>query len=666
MEKSGENERMNGSLIERNKDKIKLGLLMLVVLCVIILNYKYSVEPQLARDKPILVNTRGERTDIVGLKGGDTIEQSFQVEDCNIKKFSLWINSTKMNSKSKIVVSLKNISTDEIIQEWEKEIDSEHGDAGITFHLDKLIQVKEKNQFLISIELGDDLLENELSFKQSEWNAYAFGEMKINSKVQKGDMAFWIYDGPAVFIKYMYWAFGILIMVGTFVLLKNVDKKSFDEKKVFLFIASIIGILFMVFWSPFAAPDECRHYATAYYYSNLLLGEEPRGENGEVLIREEDLKFNNQEEFTRLSTYSLIFDELLEKSDSNRMIESGEQGLDVSWSAYFPAIIGISVARLLDLSCVGLLFFGRGFSLLFYLLIGWMTIYLIPHGKKTMMCLLLFPGIIQMGVSFSYDNMIDSLFFLYFAYILYLKEKGKTRVVDVILISIILCIAAPIKFIYIFLGIFCIFLLGDNIKRKILWSLPFISCSLVSLVQKIITIQGKLNVSHLERADRWSISLIFANPIKCFCLCWNTIIEKLECWIKEMVWGFPEYSAIKFPDILPWIFIIILIITLFEIKKNSCFDRKNNIVIAFVSFLILGELLGVFLLEPLTSFNSTIIGGIQGRYFLPCIPWILFAVAGKLKTTNINTEKYIRFIPIGIFILNIMFVNIVISSVIIR
>ena len=133
MEKSGENERMNGSLIERNKDKIKLGLLMLVVLCVIILNYKYSVEPQLARDKPILVNTRGERTDIVGLKGGDTIEQSFQVEDCNIKKFSLWINSTKMNSKSKIVVSLKNISTDEIIQEWEKEIDSEHGDAGITF-----------------------------------------------------------------------------------------------------------------------------------------------------------------------------------------------------------------------------------------------------------------------------------------------------------------------------------------------------------------------------------------------------------------------------------------------------------------------------------------------------------------------------------------------------
>lgn len=136
----------------------------------------------------------------------------------------------------------------------------------------------------------------------------------------------------------------------------KLKQEDFDATKIFVLLGSCIGILYLVFWSPFSAHDECRHYATAYKYSNILLGEEVKGENDEILIREEDLKFNNQEEFTRLSTYSLIFDDIFRKCESDKLIESCEKGLDISWVPYFPAILGITIARLLNLSSVGLLF----------------------------------------------------------------------------------------------------------------------------------------------------------------------------------------------------------------------------------------------------------------------------------------------------------------------
>lgn len=657
-------------IIRDYRKQIIVFVSLTVILFGLLLTYKYFVEPYCSREKPILVNTRSVREDVTFTSSDDIISQTFSVKECHIKKIAIWINTSGLTDTTDFSIKLKNLDQNQIVEEWQREISPEHGDGGIEFELSEPIGVLEETEFQIELSIIDLNYSGEFAVKCTNWNTYPMGALEINGIQQDSDMVFWIYDNPTMMINNLFVFIVGIIVIGFLVIIYIINnKKDVKEESLFLIMGILLGTLYLWVWAPYSAPDEVRHFSTAYYYSNILLGEEAISDDGQVLMREEELKFNNQEEFTRLSTYSLIVDNLFEISDDNEMIESGETMLNVPWVPYAFQIMGITVGRICNLSCVGVLFLGRIFSFAFYLFVGWLSLRILPSYKKILFVILLFPGVIEIAMSYSYDNMLNCMSFLFFAYLMHLKyRKRNLELKDAIFISVIMCIAVSIKIIYIFLAILCVILVDDwkKIKKKIWLLFPFASSFIMTLIQRITVINSFVSGEKASEAlNGWTIGLALEHPFKCIQLALSTVVVQAERWIKELVWAFPEYSNISFSDILPWLFIIILFVVTLDESEKTILTKKEKISVTVLLSCVFISMLGVFLLAELTYTNSIIIGGIQGRYFLPLLPWFMILVRTS-KNININIKKYTYLIPTSIFLLNTRFIVEIFVSVIKR
>ncbi len=197
-------------------------------------------------------------------------------------------------------------------------------------------------------------------------------------------------------------------------LLRLEDRAKLREEMRFLFLAFLMGLVFSCFLPLFQAPDEGAHLkmiSEELGYSNLeraleiRLGAEVMEKSGETIPWEKyraamALPMQEHPERTALPSYHVI--------------------------RHFPQAFAMELALLANLSPFWVLMAGRLGGLLFYLVIGFFTIHLLPHKKTMMMALLCSPMCLQQAASLSYDCVILSLCPFTIAYILCLRETGQS------------------------------------------------------------------------------------------------------------------------------------------------------------------------------------------------------------------------------------------------
>ena len=262
-------------------------------------------------------------------------------------------------------------------------------------------------------------------------------------------------------------ALTVVFLAVTFLLLKS------KLKLYQIYFSAILwmGIIFMAVLPPLSAPDEVLHFAGAYELSNKMMMKTPRDPDGNIIIRKEDeyiVNWPGDNDLNKATVLGQILAKPVYEELNNIGFyparETGEsitlqQPVATTPFAYFMPALGITLARILDLSAFGLLYLGRFMNLLLFSVVGALAVRRTPIGKKLFFAVSLFPMTLELAGSYSYDSFIISLSFYLVAVILSHSEKSVMEKIcwkDILEMGILAVLLAPCKMIYSTLFALCL------------------------------------------------------------------------------------------------------------------------------------------------------------------------------------------------------------------
>ena len=242
--------------------------------------------------------------------------------------------------------------------------------------------------------------------------------------------------------KYAFIVTVLLSIIGTFL-------RIYKKLKVhlsFLFIVLALGFVYMQVFIGLSAPDEPSHYISSYKLSSSLMGIKAVDDKGYVLLYEdsvylEDIYNDPMNEVVlgfKLTEESLKAAHDWKKNttqygiDKNSTYISRHIPVNTSPLIYLPQALGMSLARILNLSAVNMLDLAKLFNLLFFALIMAYSIKILPFGKYIVYGLSLLPMTLHLAASMSYDALIIALYTLFISKILALsRSSAKVKIKDI-------------------------------------------------------------------------------------------------------------------------------------------------------------------------------------------------------------------------------------------
>lgn len=461
---------------------------------------------------------------------------------------------------------------------------------------------------------------------------------------------------------WLYGWYGALLIFGALVLGVlgcGMLGKKWSIEHIYVVSVLLLGVMYMVVLPPLSAPDEVSHFVSAYELSDRLLGQETRNEEGYVYIRAQDAFIEDVldvladdgsgyrddgeqipvvlgQELTE-ATYRFIHEKGLGGS--------GEQGRALSYQptvrttplAYVPQTLGITLARILGLGGVGLLFLGRLCNLLFYAFVGYFTLKRMPFGKEVVCGAALLPMSLHLAASLSYDVMILALSGYFAAVCLDLAYKAeRVQVRDILALAVVMAVMGPCKMVYGAIVGFCLLI---PVRKFGGWGKWALSAALVlGAFAVAMAVVNLGTVAMYAQADEgyiawagetgYTFSELLHRPLHVLRMCYNTLMWEGEPLYSGMigealgnrdaVLNTPYFAVLGFTAVL-------VALALKKPGETNCMTMKNRLWIWFVCLAVLGALMFSMLLAW-TPVTSNVIRGVQGRYLLPLLPIFLLTL----------------------------------------
>lgn len=411
-------------------------------------------------------------------------------------------------------------------------------------------------------------------------------------------------------------------------------------KKLWLYVAVIlIGLFFVVAIPPFQKADE------SYHYRNMLvvvgrIRALMSGQPG-LKIYKEEYELNKRMMSVLVTSGSHVkFPVSLYKSHlnyKNQNLMETESKLNLAVVIqYLPAAIGYLMG--FGYPLIGY-FLARSFSLLFFLgcLLGSYIFLSKTKYTRLLVIPLLVPMLWHQVAGITYDSTFISLLLLTTALFIKVSVTGKFSRIDKGLILVLTVLVSLVKTgndVFLFL----LLLLpwqkhgGNWFRSKILPLLPVIIFILVILIAKrsplamvAIQVDNGVKVNNQIVNSEVNKLIIFSDWEYVCQLLANTILTKSEFYMRSFIGQFGWLDV----EMEWWIYpVIMLIISYFFMKLLSDIKKSS---LAWWQLVVLGLILwgyiGMVFLGMYLWWTPAALGvieGIQGRYFLPIFPLMLF------------------------------------------
>lgn len=459
---------------------------------------------------------------------------------------------------------------------------------------------------------------------------------------------FLVFSAMLICVFLLVWAFTVIKEIGLHI--------------KFAIISLVCGSVFILMIPAMTVPDEWHHFATAYDISNEMMGIS-KSANGTIKYRENDGDFLSGDVEYSQEAYVDYLHRLKTDKANNSYSDSGIEPLSAMKFQYFAPALGITIARLFRMGSLQEFLLGRLFNLLLWTAIITLAIRIIPIGKEIIFCVALLPISIQEGMSYAYDSIVISLMLLNIAMFINLlnklgesKKEWYRRFFLYLIVSIIFfCCKGHAYFSFLIFPLLLEVLRWMKCRQRAL-ALEII----LIIVMGVVVIVGLLYihnhtelfpvVSHKlqwdETAESYSLSYMLHHPIETIKVLSNTIQKK----------GF-EYIMLGIGASMGWLnkslsqgllvsfLILLLVSTITENGEKSpihSIERLNLLLVALISSLCVM----VALLIDWTPLGSDVVMGLQGRYFLPAFPCILFALMNDRIKIDYSVKRWIPMIQI--------------------
>lgn len=413
---------------------------------------------------------------------------------------------------------------------------------------------------------------------------------------------------------------------------------------VFLVTVLFFGLIYNVMLTPQMVPDEAKHMDMAYRYSNKLLGYESLGDT-KCLMRGDDaaMEFTSSPSF---GNYRNIYYGLFSRVQDDSMVAADvNSNIEGSILLYGPAVLGMSLARILGLGTVPMLLLARYLNLLVFALLAWFGMKHLPFGKMTLFILALLPINMQQCTSFSHDAMVHGILFLYSCLLLeaVFAEKRltgqKMALLEVLSLFLMYCKSGsylPLCFLPVLIPA----ARYGGRKEKYMGTGCILGIPILAFLMKNIqTVTGIVNTttttSVVSTGDGaayltgYTVGYFLQEPLEFVYLMVNTAFDKIGFYLESMVgyklgWVEIETSA------------LVVILFFFLLFLSNCDSWGEEVYVSPFqrSWMILMCLgcTGLILLGMLfqwTPMGHVSVEGVQGRYFLPFMLILLSACKSR-------------------------------------
>ena len=459
---------------------------------------------------------------------------------------------------------------------------------------------------------------------------------------------------PAVFLNLLstgcYIALCACLMALTGVAFVLLFVKKAQLYKVFIFLGFGFGLLSCLINTPGSVPDEPMHVANIYLWSNrLLLLPEEKAEvqndpvylEVESVVRRADAEnagaYLNTE--PNIDSYRQILQNtnwFYSKSD-NQLVDAMLRDHSVTPIVYLPAIIGFTAARLLSLGYYPMLMLARILMLAFYVLAAGWSIKKIPVGKMTLFIIALLPMGLHIAASLSYDAVILALAMMTFAYIMYLAygEKEKIGAKEWVTMLVLTVLLAPCK-VGVYLPIVLLLLMVPRTKlngrMQFFWfftsavTAGIASCIIMNLPALSLATESPQIINYAGEplvTSNW----VLHHPVDTLQMMLNTVVMNLSRWVQGAIGYSLSWFSIQIQSWVVVGFELCLVSTIFrEEGLQPITPAPLQRLLLFIPVVLCGMMFLAGMLVWWTPQGANQIAGIQGRYFIPMIPLVLFAI----------------------------------------
>lgn len=480
----------------------------------------------------------------------------------------------------------------------------------------------------ISLHFTEELLDRGLSVIVTPEGYYKENELYVNGEEQDYRLSMNAHTYFNLFLKKYFFAMFLFfeLMAAGFYYLAFIRRCRIEQ--VFLFTILCLGVIYNFILTPYMTPDEKYHIDMSYRHSNTILGIEQAGEN-KCMKRADDAELTFTSE-PSLTNYKNIYDGLFSMVEDDTLVEAeATANTEAPMILYLPAILGMTLARLLHLGTVPMLLLARWCSLLFFALMAYWGMKKLPFGRLTLFLLAILPMNLQQCTSFSYDAVITGTILLYSCYCIalaYNEEPVKPK--NILVMGIL-----GIVFIYGKSGVYLpMCLLAFLIPAKkfasgkvqkvcmaglfLLPLLSFLNKNTVAVNYIATTTEATATVGSSTTAG-YTIGYFLQQPAELIRILANTASDKIAFYLESLVGQKMGWVEIEISAVIPMLFLLLLVLSVLKTREEPLYVKTwQKWWVAFVCLACAGIILAGMLLTW-TPKDYISIEGVQGRYFIP-------------------------------------------------
>lgn len=330
------------------------------------------------------------------------------------------------------------------------------------------------------------------------------------------------------------------------------------------------------------------------------------------------------------------------------------------WPAiyYYAGALGLKVGMMLHLSVYKSVIIAHILNALVYAVCAMLTAKYMPIGKAFTSVIMLSPICIFQAASMSYDCLLNGLCFLVVALAFHYaygtdEELGVRQMLP---IGVILMVIYMSKYVYVIFGLL-VFLIpmrrfGDKkkyFKTLIISLLPLI----LYVAERFIfaSIMPQTNMADfvgMEKAadDIGNFAFVLSNPIEMAKVLVRSFYRGLSSEFATMnTLGWGTYTLWPLIMILPPFWVATLILE----KKDEAIAKWQLILVGATIVLIwVGVACGLYFMDPVSNPTGyPFVRGLQGRYFITCLPLFSFLLPVRVDNKIKHFEYKTLVIAVG-------------------